>query len=147
MPAEHAVRTEPGHLVQRGADARIKAVETKSADASKLADRLDKLEAKANRLPASNDNQTDAALETKAFTDFLRTGQIDQKSLTVANDAPNYVLAPEDRASEFIRNLVQFSPVRAIADVKSAGSHIDIVTTNLDRTQGTISIVSPRPSR
>lgn len=115
-------------------DARIKAVETKSADAGKLADRLDKLEAKANRLPASNDNQPDAGLETKAFTDFLRSGQIDQKALTVANDAPNYVLAPEDRASEFIRNLVEFSPVRAIADVKSAGSHTVILPKRLSVT-------------
>lgn len=112
-------------------DARIKAVETKSTEAGKLSDRLDKLEAKANRLPASNDNQTDDALETKAFTDFLRTGQIDQKTLTVANDAPSYVLAPEDRASEFIRNLVEFSPVRSIADVKSAGSHTVVLPKRL----------------
>ncbi|WP_293808408.1 phage major capsid protein [uncultured Bosea sp.] len=109
-------------------DARLKAIETKS-DA-----RLDKLEAKANRLPASNDNQAEDALETKAFSDFLRTGQIDQKALTVANDAPGYVLAPEETTSEFIRNLVEFSPVRAIADVKSAGSHTVILPKRLSVT-------------
>lgn len=109
-------------------DARLKAIETKS-DA-----RLDKLEAKANRLPASNDNQAEDALETKAFSDFLRTGQIDQKALTVANDAPGYVLAPEETTSEFIRNLVEFSPVRAIADVKSAGSHTVVLPKRLSVT-------------
>lgn len=93
--------------------------------------RLDKAEAKSNRLPASNDNAANDATEVKAFTDFLRSGQIDQKALTVAADAPGYILAPEDRASEFIRNLVEFSPVRAIADVKSAGSHTVVLPKRL----------------
>lgn len=105
------------------------AVDQKAFDA--LQARLDKLEAKANRLPAANDNQANDNLDRKAFVEFLRTGQIDQKTLTVAGDAPGYVLAPEDRASEFIRNLVEFSPVRAIADVKSAGSHTVILPKRL----------------
>ena len=42
----------------------------------------------------------------------------------MANDAPGYVLAPEQTTSEFIRNLVEFSPVRSIADVRPAGSHL-----------------------
>lgn len=117
---------------------RIAAVETKSADAAKLADRLDKIEAKANRLPASNDNLANEAgdeIEHKAFASFLRTGQlpdgVERKTLTVAADAPGFVLAPEDRQREFIRNLVEFSPVRTIADVRSTVSHTIILPKRL----------------
>lgn len=85
--------------------------------------RLDKLEAKANRpgTPAIVHGADDA--EKKAFVSFLQTGQIDQKALTVAADAPAYVLAPEEVSGEFIRNLVEFSPIRTIADVRTTTSH------------------------
>lgn len=105
------------------------AIDLKAFDA--LQARLDKLEAKANRLPASNDNQANDNLDTKAFAEFLRSGEIDRKALTVAGDAPGHVLAPEERSSEFIRNLVEFSPVRAIADVRSTGSHTVILPKRL----------------
>jgi HK97 family phage major capsid protein/HK97 family phage prohead protease len=105
------------------------AIDQKAFDA--LQARLDKLEAKGNRLPAANDNQANDNLDTKAFAEFLRSGEIDRKALTVAGDAPGHVLAPEERSSEFIRNLVEFSPVRAIADVRSTGSHTVILPKRL----------------
>ncbi|HEV7335545.1 MAG TPA: phage major capsid protein [Bosea sp. (in: a-proteobacteria)] len=105
------------------------AFDQKAFDA--LAARLDKMEAKANRLPASNDNQANDNLDKKAFVDFLRTGQADQKALTVAADAPGYILAPEETSGEFIRNLVEFSPVRGIADVRGAGSHTIVLPKRL----------------
>ncbi|MCB5409151.1 phage major capsid protein [Pseudogemmobacter faecipullorum] len=83
--------------------------------------RLDKLEAKGQRLGAPAIVQ--GVEDRKAFVSFLQSGQIDQKALTVAADAPAYVLAPEETSGEFIRNLVEFSPIRAIADVRSTGSH------------------------
>ncbi|MCB5411874.1 phage major capsid protein [Pseudogemmobacter faecipullorum] len=83
--------------------------------------RLDKLEAKGQRLGAPAIVQGDA--DKKAFVSFLQSGQIDQKALTVAADAPAYVLAPEETSGEFIRNLVEFSPIRAIADVRTTASH------------------------
>ncbi|MEO9335965.1 phage major capsid protein [Mesorhizobium sp. SB112] len=99
-------------------------IEKKDFDALKA--RLDKIEAKATRPIAANNNHPSGDndnLEVKAFSDFLRGGEFDRKALTVANDAPSYILAPEERSSEFLRNLVEFSPVRAIADVRSTGSH------------------------
>ncbi len=83
--------------------------------------RLDKLEAKGQRLGAPAVVQ--GSEEKKAFVTFLQDGQIDKKALTVAADAPAYVLAPEETSGEFIRNLVEFSPIRAIADVRTTGSH------------------------
>jgi HK97 family phage major capsid protein/HK97 family phage prohead protease len=101
--------------------------------------RMDKLEAKANRPLAANNNHPAAQNDNtarKAFGDFLRTGYQDapdgvKKALTVATDAPGYILAPEETSSEFIRNLVEFSPVRGIADVRSTGSHTVILPKRL----------------
>jgi HK97 family phage major capsid protein/HK97 family phage prohead protease len=97
--------------------------------------RMDKVEAKLNRPISANNNQplavNDNGNEKKAFADYLRTGQADQKALTVAGDAPGHILAPEETSSEFIRNLVEFSPVRAIADVRSTGSHTIILPKRL----------------
>jgi len=84
--------------------------------------RLDKLEARSGQIGAPAISQGDDT-ERKAFVNFLQGGEIDRKALTVANDAPAYILAPEETSSEFIRNLVEFSPVRAVADVRTAGSH------------------------
>lgn len=79
--------------------------------------RLDKLEAKGNRpgAPAIVQGET----ERKNFVEYLRSGSAEAKALTTASDTANYVLAPEEVSAEFIRNLVEFSPVRAIADVRS----------------------------
>ncbi|MBO0141602.1 phage major capsid protein [Agrobacterium sp. Ap1] len=100
--------------------------------------RMDKLEAKANRPLAANNNQPDGENDNarKAFGNFLRTGYQDapdvvKKALTVSSDAPGYILAPEETSSEFIRNLVEFSPVRGIADVRSTGSHTVILPKRL----------------
>lgn len=85
--------------------------------------RLDKLEAKGNRLGAPAIVQGESE-QKSAFVSYLQTGgESFKKSLTVANDAPAYVLAPEETSGEFIRNLVEFSPIRAIADVRTTASH------------------------
>lgn len=94
-------------------------IDTKALNA--VLARLDKLEARAGRPAAPAIVQ--GAPEKKAFVSFLQSGQIDQKALTVAADAPAYVLAPEETSGEFIRNLVEFSPIRTIADVRTTGSH------------------------
>jgi HK97 family phage major capsid protein/HK97 family phage prohead protease len=96
------------------------------------------IKAKLNRPTASNNNhpagQNDNAIEQKAFADFLRSNEIDRKALTIANDAPGYVLAPEEISGEFIRNLIEFSPVRSLADVRSAGSHTIVLPKRLSVT-------------
>ncbi|WP_439559907.1 phage major capsid protein [Roseinatronobacter sp.] len=96
-------------------------IDTKAFDA--VLARLDKLEAKTGRPAAPAIVQGAEQAERKAFVTFLQSGQMDQKALTVANDAPAYVLAPEETSGEFIRNLVEFSPIRSIADVRTTGSH------------------------
>lgn len=115
--------------LKESVDGRLKAIETKSADAVKLTDRLDKLEAKINRpandnRSADNDNQK---IEQKAFTSFLRKGREgmgadEVKSLTVGNDPSGGYLAPPELSTEMIRLLTQFSPVRAAARVGQTAS-------------------------
>ncbi|MFC3058806.1 phage major capsid protein [Paenirhodobacter populi] len=94
-------------------------IDAKAFDA--VVQRLDKLEAKGNRLGAPAVVQGDA--EQKAFVNYLMTGsEIDKKALTTAADTSNHILMPDEVSNEFIRNLVEFSPVRAISDVRSTGA-------------------------
>lgn len=103
----------------------FKALEAKMTDIEKKADqaplisRLDKLEAKMNRPNGGADEEKEAGAETKAFISYLQGRPYDRKDLTTANDTTDHVLAPEDMQTEFIRNLVEFSPIRSIADVRS----------------------------
>jgi HK97 family phage major capsid protein len=109
-------------------DDRLKVVETKSVDASKLTDRLDKLEAKLNR-PANDNNAKieDQKIEIKAFTTFVRSGRealdADEiKSLIVGDDPRGGYFAPPQISTELITYLTQFSPVRAAARVGQTAS-------------------------
>jgi HK97 family phage major capsid protein/HK97 family phage prohead protease len=100
------------------------AFDQKAFDA--LAARLDKMEAKANRLPAGNDNQANDNLDTKAFDALLRYGVArigaeEQKALVVANDGAAGYLAPSTYGSEILKKLVEFSPVRQYARVVTIG--------------------------
>ncbi|MYZ46467.1 phage major capsid protein [Propylenella binzhouense] len=90
----------------------------------KLTDRLDRLEARLNRpgMTADMQAQNDNGLETKAFVQFARRGvermgAEEIKSLVAANDAAGGYLAPEQFASELIKLLVEYSPIRAYARV------------------------------
>jgi len=88
---------------------------------NEIKSRLDKIEAKANRPRITGDaNPIMGAEEVKAFTHYLSSGE--KKSLTTASDTANHILAPEDVSGEFIRNLVEYSPVRSIADVRTTGA-------------------------
>jgi HK97 family phage major capsid protein len=109
-------------------DDRLKVVETKSIDATKVTDRLDKIEAKMNRPgtndSAANDNQK---IEVKAFTTFIRSGREamgaeEIKSLIVGDDPRGGYLAPPQISTELITFLTQYSPVRAAARVGQTGS-------------------------
>jgi HK97 family phage major capsid protein/HK97 family phage prohead protease len=100
------------------------AFDQKAFDA--LQARLDKLEAKGNRLPAANDNQANDNLILKAFESLLRFGerrvQADEtKALVVANDGAAGYLAPTEYGSEIIKKLVEWSPVRQYARVVTVG--------------------------
>jgi HK97 family phage major capsid protein len=114
---------------QTALDHRLKPIETKSGDDTKLKARLDAMEAKLNRPGAglNADNDNDSKLETKTFTSYVRSGreamdQLEVKTFIVANDAGGGYLAPAQLSTEMIRLLTLFSPVRAAAYVDQTGS-------------------------
>ncbi|MGO7484068.1 phage major capsid protein [Rhizobium ruizarguesonis] len=81
--------------------------------------------ARPNIIRAANDNEPSA--ERKAFDLYLRNGKAgmpaeDMKTLTVSSDTQGGYLAPPEMSSEFIRNLVQYSPIRQYASVRSTAS-------------------------
>lgn len=129
-PAEVEVVTKALNELQANVDARLKEVETKSANDNKLADRLDKLEAKMNRPGQRHDNDNEAE-ETKAaksaFGTYLRNGKqgvspLEMKSLIVSSDPQGGYLAPAEFSNEFIRDLLQYSPIRGLASVRETSS-------------------------
>lgn len=92
----------------------------------KLGDRLDKIEAKLNRPAGGERNADEPSVERKAFCAYLRGGNAapadELKALTVSSDPQGGYLAPAEMGSEFIRDLVEFSPVRALASVRTTGA-------------------------
>lgn len=116
-------------------DERLKAVETK-ADTTALAARLDKLEAKAARPTGKTDDEPSA--ERKAFATYLRLGDAtpaeELKALTVSSDPGGGYLAPPELATEIIRDLIEYSPIRAVASVRGTSAPSTIYPTRGDIT-------------
>lgn len=131
------------------------AIDTKEFDEklagieSKLAARLDAIEAKANRMAADNDNKDDPDVETKALNQFLRTGQVDAELKTLVVGTPasgGYTVAPE-YATNIIKKLVELSPMRRLASVMSIGtSKIYIPTLDTDAAGGWVTETGTRAS-
>lgn len=112
----------------KSVDDRLKAVEAKTLDPAndnKLAGRIDKLEAKLNRPAPTNDDDT-PTVETKAFGSYLRRGDRtpveELKTLTVSSDPQGGYLAPAEMSTEFLRELVEFSPIRPLATVRTTAA-------------------------
>ncbi|NRQ18761.1 phage major capsid protein [Ensifer sesbaniae] len=101
------------------------AIDTKAINDSieAVTKRLDAIEAKANRPTADNDN--DAPLDTKAISDWAKTGRldgVDTKTLVVGTpSAGGYTVAPEYRA-DIIKKLTELNPIRQLAGVTSVGT-------------------------
>jgi HK97 family phage major capsid protein len=128
--------------LQKTVDDRLKKVEEKTAkitpdpkdekdkvDLKALTDRLDAVEKKANRPVGAKDKdeQTEEAkIEHKAFGTYLRLGSgapaDELKALTISNDTQGGYLAPAEMSTEMIRDLVEFSPIRSVASVRSIAS-------------------------
>lgn len=109
-------------------DDRLKVVEAK-ADTTAIVARLDKIEAKQNRPAGGSDKAADdemAAIERKAFGTYLRLGNAapadELKTLTVSSDPGGGYLAPNEMSTEFLRDIVEFSPLRSLATVRSTTS-------------------------
>ncbi|WP_245584659.1 phage major capsid protein [Salipiger mucosus] len=102
---------------------RLDDIEAKT-DTTKIEERLDKIEAKSNRAKGGDDADPDeqAEVEKKAFGTYLRLGNQtppdEIKALTVSNDPQAGYLAPAEMSTEFVRNLVEYSPIRSIASVR-----------------------------
>lgn len=115
---------------QKSLGDRIAALETKGGkpddkkeDPSlKLNERLDKIEAKMNR-PGGTEAKGEPSVEQKAFAAYMRHGdrapEVELKTLTVSSDTQGGYLAPTEMSTEFIRDLVEFSPIRTLATVRT----------------------------
>lgn len=91
-------------------------IDQKAFDAMKA--RLDKLEAKSNRPKADNNNHpvaTNDNEERKAFTDYLRTGRVEEKALAFGAPSTGGILAPEETATTILEKAAEFSPIRSLA--------------------------------
>jgi HK97 family phage major capsid protein len=136
LELKDAGETDPVELVtkslsefQTAFEARLKEIEAKAANDNKLAERLDKLEAKANRPGAGirHGNDNDAKLETKALNKFLKGGassldDLERKTLNLGTTtAGGYVVSPE-YSKTVIEKLRQFSPLRGLASVMTIGT-------------------------
>jgi len=126
-PDPAKIVTEALEGFQTKFDKRLKAIETKSANDNKLVERLDRLEAKMNR-PAQSANDNEPKLETKEFANYLRnpaSANLETKTLRVSDDKSGGFFAPADFTLEFVRDLVPFSPIRALASTKTT-SHASV---------------------
>ncbi|MGA0617403.1 phage major capsid protein [Paracoccus sp. KR1-242] len=122
----------------------IAALEAKMTDLEKKADpapiiaRLDKLEAKLNRPQNETKADDEPTEERKAFANYLRVGQnipeVDRKALIVASDPQGGYLAPPEMSSEIIRDLIEYSPIRQYASVRSTSAPSVIYPTRGDIT-------------
>lgn len=132
-----AVVTKSLGDLQTAVDNRLKVIETKSADATKLADRLDKIEAKLAR-PAvhTGDKPGDdqAAIERKTFAKFIRGGRDnlaaeEQKSLFEGDNVQGGFLNYPQFSTEVIRYLTLISPVRQVARINQTANSSLILPT------------------
>jgi HK97 family phage major capsid protein len=137
-------------------DEGFKQLETKAAsnDNTKLAERLDKIEAKQNRqnVPANDNQPKGKSLETKALNNYLHGGvqsldDIERKTLNLGTTtAGGYVVAPT-YSTNIIEGLTQFSPLRSLASAMTIGGteiYIPTLTGNADG--GWVTETGARPS-
>lgn len=121
------VKTAVAGLAADIATFKAEAIKPANDGIAALKTRLDGIEVKLQRpgTAPANDN-VDATAETKNFITYLRLGNqtpADEiKTLTVSNDESGGYLAPAEMSTEFIRNLVEFSPIRQYASVRTTGA-------------------------
>lgn len=106
-------------------DDKLKDVVTKG-DLSGLETRIKAVETKANRPGDGGEKKDEPTVERKAFGTYLRLGNAapadELKALTVSNDTQGGYFAPAEMSTEFIRDLVEVSPVRSVASVRTTGA-------------------------
>lgn len=89
-------------------------------------DRADELETKLARPAVHSGDADEPTPERKAFESYLRLGDRapadELKTLTVSSDPQGGYLAPGELSTEFIRDLVEFSPIRPLATVRTTSA-------------------------
>lgn len=100
------------------------AAETKQA-VDRVQDRLDELEAKMQKASLAPERKAGEPSEArKHYIEFLRKGRFaddapdEIKALAIRDDTLGGVLAPEDYIAEVIKGIVQYSPIRNVANVR-----------------------------
>lgn len=87
--------------------------------------RIDAIETRAAR-PGATTETRDGTIERRAFASYLRFGNqtpADEiRALTLSNDPQAGYLAPPEMSTEFVRDLIQFSPIRQFASVRTTGA-------------------------
>ena len=118
LTTENALKTEVAEVEVKAAD--LKAANDNIADLTK---RLEAAETKLARPAIIGNAANEPTDESKAFGAYLRHGQQapaeELKALTVSNDEQGGYLAPAEMATEFIRDLVEYSPIRSVASVRN----------------------------
>lgn len=126
---------DPADLVTKAVADLTKAVETRLDG---FGNRLDKIEAKANRPDPGDKKADEPTAERKAFAAYLVRGDAiadeDKKALTEASNPEGGYLAPPELSAEIIRDLVEFSPIRAFASVVGTAAPSTIYPTRGDLT-------------
>ncbi|MDF2810582.1 MAG: family phage major capsid protein [Microvirga sp.] len=117
---EPEVQTEP----EAGDNVELKAL---NDNFTKLTARLDQMERRLSRPNLAGDKDRDEpSIERKAFASYLRHGdrtpEIELKALSVTSDTHGGYFAPPEMSSEFIRDLVEWSPIRTIASVRTTSA-------------------------
>lgn len=122
---QSAIVTKALDDLKQTVDDRLKDVVTKG-DLAGLEGRVKAVETKSNRPGDGSEKKDEPTAERKAFGTYLRYGNQapadELKALTVSNDTQGGYLAPPEMSTEFIRDLVEFSPVRSVASVRSTGA-------------------------
>lgn len=84
--------------------------------------RMDELETKLNRPPIYKDSEPSSSKELEIFYKWLRKGEVgpeEIKALIVSDDTSGGYLAPKEYVAEIIKGIVEFSPIRSIATVRT----------------------------
>lgn len=93
---------------------------------TEVSNRLDKIEARQNRPAPAAETKAAEDFERTAFMSYVRRGvermgAEEQKALAIGDGTGAGYLAPKVIGDELIKLLVQYSPIRAYATVKSIG--------------------------
>lgn len=92
-----------------------------------VTDRLAAVETRLNRPGTQQqENRDEPTAERRAFGTYLRLGNTapaeELRTLIVSSDPQGGYLAPAELSSEFIRDLVEFSPIRPLATVRTTSA-------------------------